>query len=290
MSKALITHTIFPSVELITPEIAKAYLQHNTNNRSISKTGVDVFAGDMTDGYWQLTGDSIKFATDGELIDGQHRLMAVIKAGTPQQFLVVRNVSKESKRVTDTGKPRGLCHVLDFDHFKNTRALASITRRAYCFHHGVASKNPHITHSRLLCFLQDNMDLVDVATWVTGRHSLLQLIPGGLLGAICFATMRADSAMSDEFFNLLDLPPQNKKHPVTILKTALSNNALRGRKKLDWRYTWAISIKGWNAFYERREISLLKYPIGEAFPIMLGYEYVKPADDSDNESAWISQP
>lgn len=70
--------------ELITPEIAKAYLEHNTKNRSISDPTVDSYAEDMKNGRWcESTGIAISFDTNGVLADGQHRLLAIVKANVP---------------------------------------------------------------------------------------------------------------------------------------------------------------------------------------------------------------
>lgn len=83
-------------VELITPEEAEEYLSRNdVNNRTINLEKVKVFADDMKKGKWQLNGEAIRFNEMGTLVDGQHRLMAIIKAGVPVKIGVMRNISKE---------------------------------------------------------------------------------------------------------------------------------------------------------------------------------------------------
>ena len=46
----------------------------------------------MRNGLWELNGAAIVIDEFGNLIDGQHRLSAVVESGTTQQFVVVRNV------------------------------------------------------------------------------------------------------------------------------------------------------------------------------------------------------
>ena len=66
-------------VQVITPELAEQYLTKNTNNyRSMSNSVVNAYATDMKTGNWKFNGDSIKFNKSGILVDGQHRLAAIM--------------------------------------------------------------------------------------------------------------------------------------------------------------------------------------------------------------------
>lgn len=73
---------ITAKVETITPDIAKTMLGENVNNRRISHDNVNMFAREMRNGEWRFNGEAIKFSKDGRLLDGQHRLLAVIAALT----------------------------------------------------------------------------------------------------------------------------------------------------------------------------------------------------------------
>ncbi len=87
-------------------ETAKYYLEKNISNRRLDKNRVDKYVEDMKKGYWCFNGDAIRFDIDGNLIDGQHRLTAIVKTNIEQVFIVIKNVEKESKRTIDTGKAR----------------------------------------------------------------------------------------------------------------------------------------------------------------------------------------
>lgn len=94
--------------EKITPEMAQEYLKFNTENyRSLSKDRVISYAADMKNGRWQFNGESIKFSENGQLIDGQHRLQAIIRAGVPVDMLVIRGV-KDDVDIYDIGAQRSL--------------------------------------------------------------------------------------------------------------------------------------------------------------------------------------
>lgn len=99
------------SDELITPELAKQYLENQQSNRSISNSYIKRMASDIINNRWLDEADPIKFSADGRLVDGQHRLSAVIKADKPQKFVVIRGYSKDSMAVLDMGKARSAAHI-----------------------------------------------------------------------------------------------------------------------------------------------------------------------------------
>lgn len=82
------------NVECITPEIAKEYLNHNDKNprKNINSNTVDAYARDIKSGNFFLNGESIVFDANGDLKDGQHRLLAIIKANTPCYVYVIRGI------------------------------------------------------------------------------------------------------------------------------------------------------------------------------------------------------
>lgn len=80
--KTVIEH----EVKTITPEIAMSILENNDVNRNISRSHVDALASDMRLNHWVLSPDPIIVHSDGRLLNGQHRLTAVIKTGIPQLF------------------------------------------------------------------------------------------------------------------------------------------------------------------------------------------------------------
>ena len=79
------------SIEKITPAIAKSMLTKNTCNfRRPDQARVTRYSDEQSRGKWKLTGDAIVFANTGELLNGQHRLLAVIKSGVTCEFVVLR--------------------------------------------------------------------------------------------------------------------------------------------------------------------------------------------------------
>lgn len=92
-------------VMTITPEKAKELLKGNLTNRQISKSVVNLYANDMKSGNWKLGGQGISISKTGRLLDGQHRLSAIIVANVPVAMLVCTDVDDTNVNF-DTGKKR----------------------------------------------------------------------------------------------------------------------------------------------------------------------------------------
>lgn len=77
----------------ITPIMAQEMLEYNNCNRPLSRSTVAKYAGMMKQGEWYLSHQSIAFTEDDQgqlvLVDGQHRLAAVIQSGEPVKFSVI---------------------------------------------------------------------------------------------------------------------------------------------------------------------------------------------------------
>ena len=75
----------------ITPALAAEFLRHNKSNRPVVKNQVARLARAMQEGSFETLPAGISFDRDGNLIDGQHRLNAVIKSGCTVKMAVTRN-------------------------------------------------------------------------------------------------------------------------------------------------------------------------------------------------------
>ena len=93
----------------VTPDMAKNWLaKYNKRNRSVRDTAVENYAEDMKAGRWRFTHQGIAFYTDGCIADGQHRLMAVVKANVPVKFLVTNGLPVETGAILDQHARRQL--------------------------------------------------------------------------------------------------------------------------------------------------------------------------------------
>jgi hypothetical protein len=94
-------------VELITPEIAKNYLSCNfENNRILRKNWVKELATLLRKNEFNLSWDCITFDEEGVLVNGQHRLNAVVEANLAAPFFVAKNLPHVVAQQGDNGKRR----------------------------------------------------------------------------------------------------------------------------------------------------------------------------------------
>lgn len=142
----------------ITPEIAKSWMEGQFNRR-LSNLVVKKYVSIMNEGKWLPCGDAICFDEDGKLINGFHRLTALIQYGNPLVFLVVRGLAKDMIYSIDTGRPRTLANMIEFmfgENVTNSRTLAALSRFVACY-----MNNGEITETGLAKATSKQM--VDVA-------------------------------------------------------------------------------------------------------------------------------
>ena len=99
------------SIETITPQIAKAYLETFSRNRRPRMQWVHDLTEMMNRGTFCLTHQGLAFDTAGQLFDGQHRLLAIIEHGKPVEMMVSRGVRQDAWKATDIGVKRSLADI-----------------------------------------------------------------------------------------------------------------------------------------------------------------------------------
>jgi hypothetical protein len=154
--------------EIITPQMAKKYLEKNTNNRTVRPSTVKRYANDMKNGNWQFTDQGISFHEDGSLANGQHRLLAIIESNTPTKMYVTRGVPNGS-RIFDRGASRSAADTLTISGFggeiANNNLLAGVN---FLFNY---SKGRAPTDTMIARFCSENHDLIVKATELTTSGS-----------------------------------------------------------------------------------------------------------------------
>lgn len=96
----------------ITPDVAREMLRGNTRNRPVRQSHVDFLASEMVNGRWVDTAETISRATDGTIVDGQHRLLAVIQSGVTLDLWVADDVPIQAQDVVDMGAQRSIADQL----------------------------------------------------------------------------------------------------------------------------------------------------------------------------------
>lgn len=104
------------SIINVTPAMAQKFLDSNAEfQRNLRIGEVKTLAEAMRRGEWVLTHQGVAFDSNGRLIDGQHRLHAIIMSGLPQDMLVVNGVDPAAFKVLDIGAKRSTADLLSID-------------------------------------------------------------------------------------------------------------------------------------------------------------------------------
>lgn len=209
-------------VEKITPNVAEKFLSLNTSNRNISEANVSFLAKEMSLGLWRNNGETIKFSKSGKLIDGQHRLHAIIKSNTYQDMCIVRGLDDDSFTTIDTGKARSGADVLYLSGFNYATNLSSITRNVLVFRrfktfHSNGKYKPSNTEIRNEAI--SNKKLAESATF--SGNTKASLIPKSALGVFHYYFGLINKAERDEFFDKLINCYGDKDDPAVTLNKFL---------------------------------------------------------------------
>lgn len=106
---------------MVTPQMATKWLEMNLDNRHLRQGHIDNLAGAMLRGEWRLIPHGIILAKDGRVIDGQHRLWAIVQSGCTVPLHVTTECDYSVREHIDKGVIRTLADLYGLD-----RTLASI--------------------------------------------------------------------------------------------------------------------------------------------------------------------
>lgn len=135
----------------ITPELAKAMLKRNTSNyRKPSKSTIDRYVRDMKNKEWPMTHHGIAFNKKGELVDGQHRLMAVVSSNKAIDFMIMYNAP--DPKYAGQNKPRTFADAKRI----STSAVATLRRMMS----GGRWLNKKMTWSELDSFYDEHVEAI----------------------------------------------------------------------------------------------------------------------------------
>jgi hypothetical protein len=258
-----------PDIEVVnvTPELAGEWLAQNTHNRNLRSRVVDIYAMDMATGDWRWTGDSIKFANDGTLLDGQHRLHAIVQADLTVPMLVVRGLDNEAQDNVDGGVLRKFQDVLKLRGEQNNISLAALVRKVAAWEGGQRRRldSKGLSTAVLLRTLEAHPELRELVQ-PAARVAYGCGLPASLIGLAWWVFAQIDEEDANTFMErLYDGQGISRGEPVYELRRTLeSTKDVRGERSQT--YLLAITIKAWNAYREGRTVSLFKWKPGGAKP------------------------
>jgi hypothetical protein len=237
--------------EIITPAVAAEYLDQNTDNRHLRSRAVDMYTRNMLAGEWKVTGETIKFDRNGRLIDGQHRLAAIIRAEKQQPCLVVRGLEPEVQGVIDTNLHRTAGDMLRFRGVVqgDQYVMASVGRIGVARETGRLNSygtiNASISHIEIGDWLTrnpDSMEVVKKTRAIVGKK--INVAPSPFAYAM-WALYRIDAEAADSFLEAItEFKTEGENDPRTTLIRAFSLSTYSHRPGI----TIGLMFTTWNAW------------------------------------------
>lgn len=90
----------------MTPELAAELLAKNPHNRPLSKPYVRELRRELEEGRWKTTHQGVAVDEDGNVLDGQHRLTAIVESGITVEMLLAEGVARDAFGAIDQHRKR----------------------------------------------------------------------------------------------------------------------------------------------------------------------------------------
>ncbi len=253
--------------QLITPDEAKELLKLSVGNRNISNSKVSQYANDIKTGRWiEDTIEFIKISKEGFLLDGHHRMNAIISAKTAVYMNVVRGVDANIMSVIDTGKSRNPSDALKIYGVANSTNIAA-TISIIIKHELGYSVGAKVSEAALI----SNVDIINryeqnPEYWqylhskaISIYLKMNKVLTTSTISKYYHLFSQNHSSKADLFFAEL-IGGVETNPTITLLRSTLIRNKI-SQKKLSVVVLNAYIVKTWNAYITNKELKVLKFDI-----------------------------
>jgi hypothetical protein len=240
---------------VVTPSVAESWLsERNDNNRRLRQKVVLGYRRDMSAGKWQPHHQGIAFSEDGKLLDGQHRLQAIVDSGVSVPLRVTTGVPQTAFITIDTGLKRLGADVLEVPNVSTVIGILNVE-------HYINTKERSATNLQLIDLLETNPDVEAAAdTVVDTRQDSKGWLSGSALGWVYLRAFRVDPEVAKTYVDtvvrglgLID------GGPAYTLR-----NRMRRMNKDQGQFTKQGSLyyltRTWSAIYNKTTLSRLQIP------------------------------
>lgn len=252
----------------VTPAKAKQWLTTlNTKNRKLRDHRVSLYANQMERDQWLPTGDTIKFDTTGSLVDGQHRLAAMVAANKTYTLPVVRNLPPEAFAVLDNGMGRTPGDALGREVKAASHKAASI-RLLIVYEAGFdprkAEPKQLVSKIDVANFYEANQTSIDEAYPIASK--LYESFAGGNRGAWLAFVYLAQTASPTHVVEFIEGVLTGENLSRGDVRLALRNWLGNGNSKPTAGHHLGMIIKAWNAWMRGESRTSMMFRDSEEFP------------------------
>lgn len=213
----------------VDPATAQRWLENNFRNRPISDDVVAAYARDMTNGVWVPTHQGVAFSDRDELIDGQHRLHAIIRAGQTIRMMVtfglpakIEGHEMTTMDAVDRGRTRSVADQLKIQHgMKDGTIIAAIcaTLGRLCY----GQRTRRLSVGQTLEIYRASEEPITFV--IANRTKLPGVRSAGVLAGFAFALAAQPGDPIDRFYCSLQLGEfPGERSPMRLLLTFLTSD------------------------------------------------------------------
>lgn len=254
------------AVVMVDAATAARWLKRNVKNRNLRQMQVARYRGDMASGRWTFAGDPIRFDVNGNLVDGQHRLVALSELdGVTIPMLIVRGLPCEAQSVMDQGSKRTPGDQLGLKGIKDANNVAAMVKQYLIWTSGLLFRDTKVAHAamtspRIEAWVDEH------PTEVANLQRVLGLCkqndaPPSVAGAAALAFMARDAEAAVQFFTLLARGAGTEGHPIVTLDKRLQRIRREGLRMPNRDYL-ALFILAWNAWRDGKSLTKFQRPRG----------------------------
>lgn len=251
----------------IDAEYARTLLMSNELNRSAKDDLISKYANDMKSGEWKTdTAEPIKISKNGKLIDGQHRLMAIIKSGLEIDLWIAYDLDDDVFDVIDTGKKRTGGDTLKIFNVDNA---IKISASIQVYHK--LKENLAINRSGFRMTALSNQDILfeykkNPSKWQTATLkankwylSFSKCLTHTEICALYFYLSNISENSADSFFNQLCGVSSIENYSFHSLRKKLISDKISKESKMTSDVRKSLIIKTWNLFRRGKQVKYLSY-------------------------------
>lgn len=270
----------------ITPQMATMWLERMGDiNRPVSQANVDFLSQQIQTGAWEVNGEAIVRDEDERVIDGQHRLWAIIQAGKSVHALVVTGVKRKVFATFDSGKIRNAAdalHIARVDNGNPNRLASALSWVEFWEsgwsegrEGGVGGRKRRRTAAQAIALAKKYPSLAEYVSVPkdhgAGAAARMKLWRGNLIFAR-WATMQAKPNIARRFWDDVETGENlSKDDPAYQLRERLHGLSTAYGAKVDPKIVLVWAIKAWNAAARGEKMSLLRFTEAETFPDIVGF-------------------
>ena len=250
----------------VTIEMAYDFLNRTAiQNRDITQATVHKYARKIIDNRWKVTGETLKFDKDGNLLDGQHRLWGFIETGLKSAvFLCMYNIPPDSQPFMDGQKVRTPANTLEMKGHLNARTLGATVKMLNEYEAGLMPGSNQwrvaLDNEQTLVYAQSNPDVEKSVEAVLSTPGLKAL---GKPATVSFAhtiTHRLNAVVAEDFWKrIAEADYDGPRDPVMRIREKLLVAKSQPHHVHSGTAVAAYIFKAWNAAVRGRQIGNINW-------------------------------